>query len=374
MLVTGNLEEARKTAEAWARMYPREAIAHMMLSGYVNKFPGRFEDAAREAAKAVELDPGFGIGYYNLGVNNAYMGRLKEADDALRLANTRGPEIDEFLMLAYDLAFLRNDAPAMAQVSERARARQGPESWISHKESLALAYFGHLQQARSMSRRAVAEARQGDQRERVGLWEAGAAVREALFGHVREAKERAAAALSVSKDREVAYGAGVALAVAGDSFQSKRIADDLERRFPEDATIRFSYLPVLRAWTALNSRQPEKALSLLEEAVPFELGAPNSINFGFGALYPAYVRGKSYLALHKDAMAATEFRKVLDHRGIVVSDPAGALARLELGRAIAASGDKAGARDAYREFLGLWKDADPEIPVLVQAKAEFARL
>jgi eukaryotic-like serine/threonine-protein kinase len=375
ILVTGNLEEARKTGEAWARTYPRDAAPHMMLSGYVNKVPGRYEDGAAAAGKAIELDPDFGIGYYNLAVNNAYLQRLGEADDALEHAAGRGLEIDEFLMLAYDLAFLRNDPAAMERVSARARGRFGPESWISNKEAFALAYQGCLQQARSMSRRAVAEAQQGKQGERAGLWEAGAAVREALFGNVFEARKRVAAALDLSTDREVEYGAAFTLALTGDSRRSQEIADDLAKRFPDDTSVRFSYLPVLRARLALNHREPAKAIEVLHLAAANELGAPRSVIHAlFGALYPIYERGEAYIALHQGAKAAAEFQKILNHPGIVVADPIGVLAHLQLGRALVLAGEEAEAKIAYQNFLALWKDADRGIPILQQAEAEYAQL
>jgi hypothetical protein len=173
----------------------------------------------------------------------------------------------------------------------------------------------------------------------------------------------------------VEYGAAVALAIAGDSGRSQTIAADLARRFPEDTAVQFSYLPVLRALLALNHGEPAKAIELLQLTVPYELGAPPSAFFGFfGALYPAHVRGEAYLAAHQGADAATEFRKILDRRGVVINDPIGALARLQLGRACAMSGDKTNAKAAYQDFLSLWKDADPDIPILKQARAEYARL
>jgi tetratricopeptide (TPR) repeat protein len=179
------------------------------------------------------------------------------------------------------------------------------------------------------------------------------------------------AALAFSRDREVEYGAAFALALAKDSSRSEALADDLAKRFPEDTSVRFSYLPALRATLALNHGDHAKASDLLQAAVPYELGAQRAL---FGLLYPVYVRGEAYLADNKGAEAAAEFQKILHHRGIVVSDPVGALAHLQLGRAIAMSGDKTKAKTAYQDFLALWKDADPDIPVLKQAKAEYARL
>ena len=171
------------------------------------------------------------------------------------------------------------------------------------------------------------------------------------------------------------YGAAFALALSGDSARSQTLANDLEKRFLEDTSVRFSYLPALRALLELNHGEPSKAVELLQVAVSYELGAPRSSIHGFfGALYPIYVRGESYLAAHQGAEAAAEFQKILDHRGIVVSDPIGALAHLQLGRAFVLSGDKTKAKSAYHDFLALWKDADADIPILKQAKAEYAKL
>jgi DNA-binding winged helix-turn-helix (wHTH) protein/tetratricopeptide (TPR) repeat protein len=374
-LVTGNLEEARQTCEAWAQTYPREAAPHTMLSGYISKVAGQYEKAAAEAREAVELDPDFAIAYYNLAVNQVYLNRLEQAQNTLRRAVGRGLEIDEFVMLDYDIAFLKGDQAGMEREAARARERSGGENWISNKEAFALAYSGHLRQASNTSRGAVDQAQQAGQKERAGLWEAGTAVRQALFGNAFEAKKRAAAALELSKDREVEYGVALALALSGDSSQARLLADDLERRFPKDTAVRFSYLPVLRARLALAQGDASKAVELLQVAVPHDLGVPrSSIHALFGALYPAYARGEAYLALHQGAEAATEFQEILDHRGIVVSDPIGALAHLQLGRAYALSGDKTKARSSYEDFLTLWKDADPDIPILKQAKAEYSRL
>ena len=167
----------------------------------------------------------------------------------------------------------------------------------------------------------------------------------------------------------------MALALAGSPSRAQTLADDLEKSFPEDTSVRFSYLPVLRALFALNRRETSKAIELLESAAPYELGTPRSNLQGFfGALYPVYVRGQAYLTLHQGTEAAAEFQKILDHRGVVISDPIGALAHLQLGRTFALSGDKTGAKTAYQDFLRLWRNADPDIPVLKQAKAEFAKL
>jgi hypothetical protein len=206
------------------------------------------------------------------------------------------------------------------------------------------------------------------------LYEAGAAVREALFGNSYAAKERAATALKLSRNREVEYGVAFALALIGDVAGSHTLANDLGTRFQADTAVTHSYLPVLRALLALNDHEPLNAIEQLQVAAPYELGSPQSSFYGFfGAMYPVYVRGLAYLAAHRGADAAAEFQKILDHRGIVLSDPIGAVARVQLGRAFAASGEIQKATLAYQDFLTLWKDADREIPILKQANAESER-
>jgi DNA-binding winged helix-turn-helix (wHTH) protein/tetratricopeptide (TPR) repeat protein len=374
-LVTGNLEAARQTCEAWARAYPREARPHHGLAGIVNKAAGRYEDALVEARKAIELEPDFWVGYYSLGVNNVYLGRLEDGESALRAATARGLDADEFIMLAFDIAFLKGDEAGLEHEAARARARPGGENWMSVREALVAAYSGHLQEARIISHRAVLQAQQAGQSERASVWAAGAAVREALFGNKKAAVEWAHSALKLSHDREVEYDAALVFAISGDSPHAQALADEMERTFPQDSSVRFNYLPTIRATVELNRSEPQRALELLQVAAPHELGIPYSVVSGlFGALYPIYVRGLAYLAANKPAEAATEFHKVLDHRGIVVSDPIGALAHLQLARAYAVVGNKATAKSAYQDFLSLWSEADVDIPILRQAQAEYAKL
>jgi tetratricopeptide (TPR) repeat protein len=183
------------------------------------------------------------------------------------------------------------------------------------------------------------------------------------------------AALDLSKGRDVEYGAAFALALAGDFSRSEELANDLEKRFPEDTSVLFNYLPTLRGLFALGHGDPSKAIDLLQVAAPHELAVSALAFLGFfGTFYPGYVRGEAYLALHRGVEAVTEFQKILAHHGLVAADPIGALAHLQLGRAYAISGDQTKATAAYQDFLTLWKDADPDIPILQQAKAEYAKL
>jgi tetratricopeptide (TPR) repeat protein len=373
--VTGNLEKAQHTSESWAQTYPRDVDAHGFLTGMIYPVFGKYEKAVEEAKKVIELDPDFALGYFQLAFSSTYLDRLGEAGSALQRASERKLEIPEFIVQRYGIAFLKGDKVGMEREAALGRGKSGAEDWMSHQEALVLAYSGHLQQARQMSRRAVDLAQQAAKRESAALYETGAALCEAFFGNAPAARQRAMAALELSKGRDVEYGAAFALALSGDSAGSQTLADDLEKRFPEDTVVRSNYLPALRGLLALNHGEPAKAIELLQIAAPYELGIPPSSFIAvFGALYPIYVRGAAHLAEHQGVEAAAEFQKILDHRGIVVSDPVGALARLQLGRAFALSGDLAKARTGYQDFLTLWKDADPDLPILIQAKAEYSQL
>jgi serine/threonine protein kinase/tetratricopeptide (TPR) repeat protein len=373
--VTGNLEKAQQTCELWAQTYPREIVPHGLLSGGIYPAFGKYKQAIEEAKKGIDLDPGFVFGYSNLAANYLFLDRLGEAENTLQRAAERKLEIPDLLIARYDIAFLRADRAGMERAAALGQGKSGAEDWISDQEALVMAYSGHLQQARRMSRRAVDLAQQMAQWERAAQHEAGAAVREAFLGNAPEARRSAMAALDLSKARDVEYGAAFALSLSGESSRSQALVNDLERRFPEDTLVRFSYLPALHAVLALTHSKPSDAVELLQVTAPYELGWPGSRSVGFiGALYPVYVRGAAYLAAHQGLEAAAEFRKILDHRGIVLSDPIGALAHLQLGRALVLLGDKTKARVAYQDFLVLWKDADPDIPILQQAKAEYSKL
>jgi tetratricopeptide (TPR) repeat protein len=345
------------------------------LAGVILPVSGKYERAVEEARKAIELDPDFAISYYLLAAGNQSLGRLDEAENALDLAARRKLEAPDFLLGRYDIAFLRGNRAAMESLAETARGKPGAEEWIAQHESSALARGGHLGSARRMVRLAAGLAQRDAHKETAALYLAGAALWEAFFGNKAEAKRSASAALDLSDGRGVEYGAALALAIVGESSRPQTLADDLEKRFPQDSSVRFSYLPALRARIALDHRQPQRAIELLQIAVPYEFGSPRTaIHANFGALYPVYMRGEAYLAAHQGLEAAAEFQKIIDHPGIVVSDPIGALARVSLGRAWSLAGDKTRAKTAYQEFLGFWKDADLDIPILKKARAEYAAL
>jgi len=373
--VTGNLEKAHQTLELWAETYPRDRDAYGLLSGFSSQGSGKYQEAIEEGKKAISLDPDFVPGYANVASAYIYLDRPGEAEKILQQASERKLEIPDYILLRYYIAFLKGDQAGMEREAALGEAHPGAQDWMLHAESLTLARSGQLQRAREMSRRAVDLAQQAGQRERAAIFEAGVAAWEALLGNLPAARRKASEALELSKGRDVEYGAAFALAVAGDSVQAQALANDLERRFPEDTSVQFSYLPTLRALFALNRGEASHAIELLQTALPFELAVPGIDYYSFfGGLYPAYVRGEAYLAARKGAEAAAEFQKILDHPGIVLSDPIGALAHLQLGRAYVLSGEQAKARSAYQDFLTLWKDADPDIPILKQARAGYAKL
>jgi DNA-binding winged helix-turn-helix (wHTH) protein/lipopolysaccharide biosynthesis regulator YciM len=376
--VTGNLEKAQQACEVWMQAYPRAWLAHALLSGGIYPQLGKYEKSVEEAKIALGVDPDFSIGYSILTASYLALERTAEAENTLQQASERKLEIPDFHVQRFVIAFLRDDKAGMEREAAQSREKPGVDDWTSNAEGFMSAYSGHLEDARKMSWRAADLARKADRRETEALYQADAAVREALFGNLSIAKQRAVDALELSKSRDVAYFAAFALALAGESSRSQALTEDLSRRLPEDTSVQFTYVPTLRALLALNHSQPSKTVELLQTAIPYEGGSPiqggSEFLLGAGNLYPAYVRGLAYLAAHQGAEAAGEFQKILDHRGSVLCDPVGALAHLQLGRAYALSGDDTKARSAYQNFLVLWKDADPEIPIFKQAKAEYAKL
>jgi len=372
--VTGNLERMQQTCVLWTQTYPRDVHPHGFLST-IHLINGEFEQAIDEAKKATAVDPDFGLGYDNLAYGHMSLGHLDEAATALRRASERKIETPTYLIEKYQIAFLRGDKAGMEQEAALGQKQPGAEDMMAYNEAFVLASSGLLQQARKKSRYAVDVARQSGQMEVAGLWETGAAVMEAFVGNTDEARRIAGAALKLSTDREVEYGVAFALTLSGNVSKAETLADDLQKRFGDDTSIRLNYLPVLRGLFALNDGDASKAIEVLQSAVRYEFGTPRSTMHGFfGALYPVYVRGEAYLAAHKGTEAVAEFQKILDHRGVVINDPMGAIARLQLARAFALSGDSTKAKAAYQDFFTGWKNADADIPILKQAREEYGRL
>ena len=366
--VTGNLEKARQTCESWAQRYPRDAMPHGLLSGFISQGSGRYEKAIEEARKAIALDPGLTPAYTNLASGYSYLDKPGEAENALQ-------RVTGHFILRYYIAFLKGDLPGMEREVALSKGNPGVEDRMSHSEALVLARSGQLEAARRMARRASDSALQAGQHERAATFEAGVAMWEAFFGNESAARRSAMEALDLSKARDVEYAAAFALALANDLPRSQSLANKLAERFPEDTAVQFNYLPTLRALFALKSGKPSEAIDLLQVALPNELAiSPIAFVAFFGSLDSAYIRGEAYLAAHQGPEAAAEFQKILNHRGIVYGDPIGALARLQLAKAFQMSGDTARAKTAYQDLLTLWKEADSDIPILKDAQAEFAKL
>jgi eukaryotic-like serine/threonine-protein kinase len=360
----GNLEKAVRAHETWAQAYPRDWVPRVDLCAAYFSL-GELDKALSEGLETTRLNP-TGVGYNNLF--NAYfrLGRRKEARATAEEAEAKQLDSEGLHNAMYQLAFVENDAAEMAQQSLWTRGKPGMADEAPYREALTAAYYGKQEQARNLSRQAVALAKREEKNEVAALYEGDGALQEALFGNRAKAIERSEAALEISKGWEVQRRAALALAFAGD-VRAQTLADDLVNRFPDNTLVQSSFVPTIRAQLALHRKEPSSAIEMIQAATPYELSS-------VGKLYSVYVRGEGYLAARRANEAAAEFQKILNHREIVVNLPIGALAHLGLGRAYALSGDRTKARAAYEDFLGLWKDADPDIPVLQQAKAEYAKL
>ena len=376
--VTGDLEKAQQICDLWVRAYPRASLPHGLLAGGIYPSIGKREESVEEAKIALGIDPDFSIGYSLLADSYLALGRTAEAEKTLQRASERKLDIPDFNVQRYVIAFLKDDNTGMEREAALPREKPGVDDWMSNAEAYVSAYSGHLEEARKMSRRAADLARKAERRDTEALYEADAAMREALFGNVSAARQKAGDALARSKSRDAEYEAAFALALSGDASRSQGLTEDLSRRFPEDTIVRFTYVPTIRALVALNHNQPAKAVELLQTAISYEGGTPieggSEFLLGAGSLYPAYVRGLAYLASHHRAEAAAEFQKILDHRGVVLCDPIGALVHVQVARTYALSGDKTKAKSAFQDFFTMWKDADPDIPILKQAQAEYGHL
>ena len=370
-----NLELARQTLESWAHKYPGDVAPHWFLTGLTSQGTGHHERAAEEGQKAIELDPDFAVPYYNAAFAYLYLNRLSEAEALLRKASERKIEVSNLSICRYFIAFLKKDQAAMEREVTQRQAKIEAQGWFEHQEALTLAYSGRLQEANRLSECGVSLARQGGLPERAAMFAGARAVWNALYGVRAQAQTDAGMALSLFRGRDADYGPCFARALLGDSRQAQTIAAELEKRYPEDTCVLFSYLPALRALDALNRGDAARALEMTQAAAPCDLAVPGTAYLAafFGALYPVYVRGLAYSRMGRHREAAAEFQKILDHPGITLNDPIGPMARLQLARELSASGDHVTSAAAYKDLLTLWKDADPDIPVVQQAKAESAK-
>ena len=381
--VTGELDKAAETFQEEIESYPRYFAAYADL-GTVYGAQGQYEKAVEVTKQAVRLAPERVGVYGGLANHTLALQRFDETRQAIH--DGQGQKLDNFILhnALYALAFLGADSAAMAE-EQQWFAGKPEENFGLSMASDTEAYGGHLSKARELTKRAVDSAVRADSKENGAIWQAIAAQREAAYGNPAEARQSAAEALKlVPTSPGVEVEAGLALAMAGDTARAESLAQDLGKRLPLDTQMQSLWLPAIQAQLALNKKNPASALTALQAATsPAELGTVSFV-CNLSCLYPTYIRGEAYLAAGQGKESAAEFQKIIDHSGIVWNCWTGALAHLGVARANAlqartssgADADLARSRSlaAYKDFLMLWKDADPDIPILKEAKAEYAKL
>jgi len=367
---TGELERAEQTFELWQQTYPRDAVPYRRL-GFVSASLGNWEKALEERRAALRLEPNNVGNYTNLVFVYIRLNRLDEAEAVCKQLEERRLENEALPVGRYCLAFLKADTAKMAQLVATAMGKPGVEDLLLATQADTEGWYGKLKNAHELTGRAMDSALRNDAKESAAGYQAEAALRDAEAGNRRQARAEAHAALKLAPNRDVRAISALALARAGDTPGAEKLAAELDKTFPLGTLVQRYWLPTIRAGVALERNDPDRAIELLKVASTIELSSPSNLMI---FLCPAYLRGEAYLMLHDGNAAAAEFQKFIDHRGLVKNFPWGALARLGLARAFAMQGDTAKARAAYQDFLTLWKDADPEIPILKQAKAEYAKL
>jgi len=380
--VTGELDKAAQTYEEEIASYPRDYRAYLNL-GNVYGEQGQHEKAREANRQSLDLAPDNGLPYAVLVNSLLALQLFDEARQTIQQAQAR--KLDNVILRndLYALGFLGADFPAMEELQHWFTGKPEENDGLSLASDTE-AYAGHLRKARELTQRAIDSAIRADSKETGAIWQGIAAQREAAFGNATDAKREAAQGLRLyPASRAVEVEATLAFAMVGDAARAEPLAQDLNKRFPLDTQMQSLWLPAIRAQLALNRNNPAAAISALQAASAIELG---QIAFlaNLSCLYPAYIRGEAYLAAGQGSAAAAEFSRILDHSGIVWNCWTGALAHLGLARANAlqartsqgADADAARVRAlaAYKDFLALWKDADPDIPILKEAKAEYAKL
>jgi eukaryotic-like serine/threonine-protein kinase len=364
-LVTGELDNFRETLLEWARTYPRDYLPHTNVSTCY-RFVGQFDKAISEARLGLDLSPDNVAAVYTLMIGYIRMERLNEAKKVYEEARAR--KLDSPLMHfgRYLVAFLERDDATMLEFVESAKGKPLTEDLMSMEEAGIEAYHGRFKQARELMEAATDLATKSGSPDRAALWKTNGALWEAEVGNPTRANSLTSQASALSTDQDVTINLALAYARSGNLAHAKKLADQLAREHPLDTGIQRYFVPMTRAGIALQLNQPTQAIDALSASLPDDLGP--------SALMPAYLRGLAYLQAGSGRQAAREFQKVIDHPGIVETEVRGALSHLQLGRAQVMSGEKSAARKSYQDFLTLWKDADPDIPIYQQAKAEYAKL
>ena len=371
--VTGELEKAEETYKLWAQDFPRDHGAHVNL-GYVYGLLGENDKALAEELETTRVNPDLGLAWANLIQTYAQLDRLDDAKAAYQQAVIRKLDGDSAHLNRYAVAFLEGDAAEMQRQLTWGTGKAGIEDFFFSYESDMDAYSGRLRRARGATQQAIDSARRNDEKETAAQWQLNGAIREAEFGNSERARKEVSSAQALASARDLKIMSALALARSGDSMQAGKIADELEKENPLNTMMLGYWLPTVRASLEINHANPSKAVEMLEVSRRYELASPSPAPEFGSFLYPAYIRGEAFLLLHNGADAAAQFQKFLDHWNIAADCPLAALAHLQLGRAYAMQGDIHKAKAAYQDFVTLWKDADPDIPILKQAKAEYARM
>ena len=368
-----DLTKGIPSCELGAKTYPRDPFFHWVLL-HDNNFLGRYEAGLQEILQAIRLAPYNGLYYRNVVATYVHLDRVSDAEAAAKEAHARGVDTN-LASILYQIGFYRGDNSEMEQHAANFQGKGGYENLLLALEADTAAYSGLLGKARELSRQAANAAGLAAEKETAAGYSAVSALREALFGNAEKARHQVSAVgKAPSTWRDMHYAVALALGYSGETNRAQALTEDLAQRFPEDSIVQFNYVPTLRAKLGLLHSNPQQAINDLRVAAAYELGLPAQGLHNWPNLYPVYVRGEAYLAARKGSEAVAEFQKILDHRGIVLNEPIGALAHLQLGRAYAMQGDTAKSRAAYQDFLTLWKDADSDIPILKEAKAEYAKL
>jgi tetratricopeptide (TPR) repeat protein len=371
LVTTGELEKAAQTYELWKQTYPRDYLPYSNL-GFTYASLGNWDKALEGSREALRLEPNNATSYANVGNTYTNLNRLDEAEAVYKQAEEHKLESEGLLQYRYQLAFLKGDAAKMAQLASSAMGKPGAEDLLLAFQADTEGWYGKLKNAHELTRRAMDSAQHNDAKESAASYQAAAALREVESGNREQARADANASLKLAPNRDVRVVAALALARAGDTTGAEKLAAEIDKTYPVDTQVRRYWLPTIRAAVALERKDPNRAIELLKDVSTIELGQVTGNLTVY--LCPVYIRGEAYLMLHDGNEAAAEFQKFIDHRGLVVNFPWGALAHLGLARAYVLQGDSAKAKAAYHDFLTLWKDTDPDTPVFGAAKAEYAKL
>jgi serine/threonine protein kinase len=371
--VTGELDKARETMLDYSKAFPRN-FGPLVNLGFTQSYVGRYEDEVKYELAALQMSSEPAPAYSNLMEGYIALGRLDEAKAVAQQAIAKKKEGQFVYNDLYSIAFLEGDIEGMKRSVQAVTGQRGVEDVLLFDAADTEAYYGHMKRARDLTRQAAESAVRAEEEETAALYHAESALREAEVGNTNEAREEVKAGLAIASSRDVQILSALALACIGDAVRARSIADDLERRNPLNMVLKYYWLPTISSYIELNSGHAEQALKLLEGAAAYDLAYPLPQVTEGGMLYPVHVRGRAYLALRQGKEAATEFHKFIDHRTVIVNFPLAALARLGLARAYALQRDSTRTRASYQDFFALWKDADLDIPVLKQARAEYAKL